>query len=303
MKLIFEQLIILYAFILLGMLFGKVKKGLSDHTGLLSFLLVNLFLPAKVFNSFSENFTLPYIKSNYLILCVSLVFLLVFVVMSLLLSKLFAKNPDQKGVYRYNFTISNYGYMGYVLAEELLGDLGLTSMILFCIPFAMYTYTFGYMLLTGSKLSVKKLLNTITVSIVLGCAVGLSGITLPNALSTVISSASACAGPLAMLLAGIVLSDFSLKELFGDKTSYIVCAVRLVGIPLAVFGVCLLFSLEFVFPYVMLMTSMPCGLNPIIFPKLVGKDCRLGARLAFLSHLFACVTLPVWLYLILLQWH
>lgn len=299
MKIIFEQLIILYAFILIGLLFGKLKKGLSQHTGLLSFLLVNLFLPAKVFNSFSKNFTIPYIKQNYLILCASLAFLAVFVTIALVLSKILTKNADEKGVYRYNFTISNYGYMGYVLAEELLGAVGLTSMILFCIPFAMYTYTFGYMLLTGSKLSIKKLLNTMTVSIVLGCAAGLSGLTLPSALSSVVSSASSCAGPLAMLLAGIVLSDFTPKQLFCHKKSYVICGIRLVGIPLAVFGVCRLFSLDFVFPYVMLMTSMPCGLNPIIFPKLVGKDCGLGARLAFLSHLFACVTLPIWLYLII----
>jgi predicted permease len=297
LRIIFEQLIFLYSFILLGILFGKLKKGLSSHTSLLSFLLVNLFLPAKVFNSFSKNFTIPYIRENYVILCASLVFLAVFVAIALVVAKLITRDKQKQNVYRYNFTISNYGYMDYVLAEELLGDMGLTSMILFCIPFSMYTYSFGYMLLTGSG-SIKKIFNTMTASIALGCVSGLLGITLPSVVSGVVSSAAACAGPLGMLLAGIVLSEFTPKELLCDKQAYIVCTLRLAVIPLAVFGVCKLLSLDAVFPYVMLVTSMPCGLNPIIFPKLIGGDCKLGARLAFISHLLACVTLPIWLYLI-----
>ena len=55
MTIILQQLIYLYAFLFLGWLFGKLKKDLTSHTGLLSFLLVNLFLPAKVFGTFQKN--------------------------------------------------------------------------------------------------------------------------------------------------------------------------------------------------------------------------------------------------------
>jgi predicted permease len=48
-------------------------------------------------------------------------------------------------------------------------------------------------------------------------------------------------------------------------------------------------------PAAVMMACMPCGLNTIVFPKLVGEDCKIGARLALLTHLFSCFTIPVWL--------
>lgn len=49
---------------------------------------------------------------------------------------------------------------------------------------------------------------------------------------------------------------------------------------------------------VIMITCMPCGLNTIVFPKMIGEDCKTGARLALISHFFSVVTLPLWLSLI-----
>ena len=49
MRIVLEQLFVLYVFLCLGWFLGTRKKGLAAQTGVLSFLLVNLFLPAKVF--------------------------------------------------------------------------------------------------------------------------------------------------------------------------------------------------------------------------------------------------------------
>ncbi len=291
---ILEQIFVLYAFLLLGWCFGRIKKDISDHTQVLSFLLVNLFLPAKVFGSFSKNFTADYITKNYTTIFISAALLLLLVATALPVSKLLTKDSYERRVYRYSIPIANYGYMGYVLIEALYGETALTNFILFVIPFTMYTYSFGYMLLTESS-SFKKLLNPITYALLLGAVVGLIKLPIPTPVETVISSSSACVGPISMLLTGITLSQFKLGELVANKTAYIVCALRLVLLPLAVFGLFSIPGLESLRPYATIMAAMPCGLNPIVFPKLVGKDCKTGARLAFLSHLFSCITLPIWL--------
>lgn len=49
MRAMFEQLLVLYLFIFLGWLLGKLKKDMQSKSGLLSFLLVNLFSPASCF--------------------------------------------------------------------------------------------------------------------------------------------------------------------------------------------------------------------------------------------------------------
>ena len=185
-----------------------------------------------------------------------------------------------------------------MLVENLYGDKALTTFILFAFPFAVYTYSFGYMLLTESGTSFKRLFNPITCAILLGAVVGLIEIPIPDAALTVISSSSACVGPLAMLLTGISLSQFKIRELVGHKMTYVVCIIRLIVMPLVIFGLFKLLRLEALLPYAVLMASMPTGLNTIVFPKLVGQDCKTGARLAFLTHLFSCLTIPVWLSII-----
>ncbi len=298
MLIILKQLSVLYIFLLLGYLFGKRKSEINNHTGILSFLLVNLFLPSKVFNTFAKNFTVSYITQNGKTVIASVTLLLFLVFFSLLVARLLTKEKYEQKVYRYSLTLSNYAYMGYALCESLFGESGLTDLILFCIPFAIYTYTFGYAMLTNQGKSLKKLINPLNIAIVLGITVGLSGIKLPEFMFSVISSSSACVAPISMLLTGLTLSAFTARSMFANAKAYILVAVRLLIVPALVFGACKLFSLQEIIVPAVLMACMPCGLNTIVFPKLVNKDCTLGARLAMLSHLFSVITIPLWLSLI-----
>lgn len=298
---ILEQLLVLYAFLFLGWFLGKKNPRIVPQTGVLSFLLVNLFLPAKVFGTFSRNFTVPYFQHNYLTILVSLAFLCLLHFLSKALARMFYRESYMQRVMEYTFTISNYAYMGYALAEGIWGEKGLTDLIVFCIPFAIYTYTVGFLKLTGNGKGFKRAINPMTVSILVGILFGLVAIPVPAPAQTVLSSASACVGPLSMLLTGITLSEFSVKEMLTDKKSYAIVLVRLVAIPLLVFAIVKGFSLpdQIALP-ALFVGAMPTGLNTIVFPKSVGEDPGPGARLAFLSHLISCVTIPVWLTLIML---
>ena len=122
-------------------------------------------------------------------------------------------------------------------------------------------------------------------------------------ITTVMSNAKACVGPVSMVLVGLVLSTFSAKDLMPDKNAVLFCLVRLLLVPLAVFGICkglgAVMSLpEAVYPSAVLMACMPCGLNPVVFPRLIGQDCRLGAKLILLSSVLSAVTIPLWLWIV-----
>jgi predicted permease len=156
----------------------------------------------------------------------------------------------------------------------------------------------GYVLLTNDKKPIKKLLNPITAAIVLGIAVGLTGISLPEVVTKSVSMGSACVGPLSMLLTGITLACFTVRELLGNKTAYVFSCLRLGVIPAIAYFVCLLLRLDEMMPMILIITCMPCGLNTIVFPRLVGEDCKPGARLALITHVCSFVTLPLWLSLI-----
>ena len=303
MKALFEQLFVLYLFIFSGWLLGRLKKDAAEKSNLLSFLLVNLFFPCKIFLNYANHFTVSYISENYLTLFISLGILLVMAVMGYLCAPLFSKHPYERKVYNYNTTITNYAYFGYVLVEAVFGLKALNNMMVFCIPLSLYCYTFGVSLLMDRKVSVKSLLNTITVSIGLGIVWGLLKLPVPNVVNTVMKNASGCVGPVSMVLVGLALSAFSGKDLLPDRTAVLFCLFRLLLVPLAVFGICkglaaIMTLPEAVYPYAVIMACMPFGLNPVVFPRLVGQDCRLGAKLILLSSIFSCATVPLWLWII-----
>lgn len=298
MRIIFEQLSVLYLFLLTGWLIGKLKKDKAPHADILSVLLVNIFLPCKIFSTFANNVTPAYMGEHWQLLVASIAFLAALAVISMFVPKLLTKNSYERRVYAYSIPIANYGYLGYALIGSVFGEVVLSQFMFFVVPFSLYTYTVGYILLVGGamgKNTLKKLINPITISIVLGIAAGLSGIRLPEVLSSAVSMAGACVGPLSMILTGITLSTFALRELVADKTAYIFSFLRLVGIPALVYGVCHVLRLDSIMPMALIATCMPCGLNPIVFPKLIGEDCKPGARLALITHVLSMVTLPLWL--------
>ena len=295
MQLILEQLLILYLFIIAGWIIGKYKKEKASHTEILSILLVNLLLPSKVFRSFATNFTVAYLQERYPFLLVSLALLAVLLVMAPFASRLLTKHPYERKIFRYSFAITNYAYLGYPLIEGVFGEKMLADFLFFVIPFIIYTYSFGYALLTGGKAPLKRLLNPMTVAIALGMGVGLTGLPIPNLLSKVLSTASSCVGPISMLLTGLTLAGFAVKDLFFDPKAYIFSTLRLLIIPGIVFLFCKLLGLHDLLPLMLIVTCMPCGLNTIVFPKLIGEDCRLSARLAVISHILSLPTLLFWL--------
>ena len=227
---VFEQLLVLYIFIFLGWLFGRLNPQNTSGSKIISFLLVNLFLPSKVFLSFSKSFTVAYLKENYATFFISTAILLMLALLAIPLSALLSKKRYERKVYRYSFAITNYAYMGYVLIDNVLGKSALANMITFCIPFAIYTYTFGYSMLTGEGKVIKKLINPMTVAILLGCTFGLVGIPMPSVLDTALNTASSCVGALSMLLTGLMLASFSSKELLPDKGTLAFVGLRLVAL-------------------------------------------------------------------------
>ena len=298
MTIIIEQLLILYIFLFGGWLLGNWKKEQISHTSILSVLLVNCFMPCKVFLSFSKNFTVNYIHSKFSHILISSGLLIVLVLLAKYLARWLTNDAYGQKIFRYSIPIANYAYLGYVLVDNIWGSQALTDMILFCVPFAVYTYSFGYALLTERGNFYKKMVNPIIIGIFGGMVCGLFGIKMPTVIVDVASTASACVGPISMIMTGLILSSFPIKELATDKIAYLFSLLRLVLLPFMVFGICKLFGFSEVIVPATIMASMPCGLNTIVFPKLVGQDCKLGAKLAFVSHLFSVITLPIWMWIL-----
>lgn len=142
------------------------------------------------------------------------------------------------------------------------------------------------------------------IATIIGCVWGYFSLPLPAVAQNVLNSASGCAGAVSMLLMGIVVAEQRLLSIITDFRIYITVAIRLFVIPglvggsfwgiLPLFGFSPEATRELV-RYSLMIFAMPCGLNTIVFPKLVGKDCKLGAGFALISVAGALFSIPFWL--------
>ena len=297
MTIVLEQDFLLMVFAAIGYGLSKAKIANSSHSKLLSALCLYLFLPSKVFSTFATRFTPAYLSQKYHLLIAATIIIAVAALVAIPVSRLLTKNSYRRNIYHYSLTLSNSGYIGYALAEGIFGGEMLLDVMMFAFPVGLYNYTIAYCMLTKSDKPWKKLLNPVTCAMVLGAIVGITGFELPELVNTFLSRSSACMSPLSMLLMGIVISDYKLKDLLKGKVVYLIVAMRLLVIPCSIGFILKLLNLDSLIIPSLMILAMPCGMNTIIFPKLVGEDCAPGASLTFISTILCCLTIPLCLFL------
>lgn len=293
MSTVFTQVLTLFIFVSIGYLLGNCCICDLSHTKVISKLLVYIFLPCNVFKTFSGNFTISYIAGNYTLVIAGTVVLLCMLIFAHFLAKLFAKERYNRYLYEYTILIPNFGYMGYALALDLFGTAGQINFMTFAIPFSVYIYSVGINILTKKTFKLKNLLQPVLIAMVLGIAVGLTNLHLPDVLTGTVNKAAQCMAPLSMIMTGLVTAERPLKNILKNKRVYPMLVLRMIVVPLVVGTILRLFFEPSVVQSAVLFYALPCGINTVVFPKMVDENCEIGISLALTSAALSCITMPL----------
>ncbi len=290
-----NQLINMFFFVIVGFVMRRRKIGGEGVGTTLSTLLVNIFMPALTFSSFSENFRLKELSENMAFFVAGVIALAATFPVAKILAEKFGKTSQEKDIYIYSFLIPNLGYMGIPLIEAVYGNRMLFYMMVFTIPYNIVIYTYGlYILNPNRKFSLKKILSPSFIAMILGIIAGIAEIKLPTAALSIINSAKGGMAISAMILTGFVLAATDIKPLFRDFKLYLAAIIRGLAISMAALGICLLFKVDTRIMVVMCATlAMPMGLNSIVFPEAYGGDGLTGAKTSFMSNVLSIVTIPI----------
>ena len=287
---------VLLIFIGIGYLLRRTRKLPENAGRVLSLLTTLIFSPAYNIKNLSASLDPAQLADQLLLIGYGLLCILLVIGLAYLLAKPLARNDFERRSYVYAFSIPNYGYFGYPLVEGVFGSAVLGQLMIFGLPLSIACNTFGYLLFAkDGKLTLKKILTTpLILAVLLGCVIGLSGLRLPPLVDDVLSGAAACMSPASMLLAGFVLGGFPLKDLFKGKRSWLMTAIRLMGLPVLFGGVLWLLGLRGMWLALPVMVlSMPLGLNLVVFPESLGIDASDNAKMCFVCNLLTVAVLPV----------
>ncbi len=296
-----NQILFLFGFIAIGYVLTKTEVLPKSAAEVLSKLENTVFIPALVASTFIEHFTPERIAASRGLFLTSVVIALIAIALALLAGRLLVRDRYTQKIFTYGLSFSNFGFLGNAVVLSLFSELFFEYLI-FTLVLWILIYVWGvpHLLMAdaeqkrGFKESLKALCNPMFIAMILGMAIGLCKIPIPEPVTSLLDAAGACMSPIAMLLTGVVVAALSFKETFTNTRIYFVSLLRLVVFPLIFVGVSYLINFDrTTYLCALCSLAMPLGLNTIVIPAALGRDTKVAAGMAVISHLLAIVTIPL----------
>ncbi|HPT78605.1 MAG TPA: AEC family transporter [Candidatus Atribacteria bacterium] len=302
-KQVVAQVVTLFLVLLVGVyanrkniITGEMSKKFSD-------LLINVTVPLQIIASFHLDFDSEKLYNAGLVFVGSFgVHLLSVLIAQLVFSRFTGK---AKGVLKFAAVFSNCGFMGYPVLESIYGGIGIFYGSIYVIPFHIFSLTYGIMVFTGEsgrdtlKNLKKVLLHPGLVAVAAGMVMFLLSIKLPQPIYKAVSMAGSVTSPLAMMIVGSVLARQDFKEMLKGFPVYFLGFIRLIMIPVVVWGILRLIPLHpDIKAILVILSAMPVAANAVIFSEQYGGDSGLASRCVGISTLFSIVTIPLVLLLL-----
>lgn len=302
-----SQMLMMFLLIAVGFLLRK-KNILPENAHVtLSKAETYIFTPALSLYSMITRCTIESFAKDWRLMLYGLILVLAAVGAAHLISRFFVKKEDRvsytRNLYKYALTFGNFGFMGNFIVLGVFGEETFYRYALFTFFISIVCNSWGlYVLIpkekgAGLAANLKKgLLTPPILALVGGIILGLvhAQAFLPDFLMNALDSAGKCQGPVAMVLAGLVIGGYNFKELLSNKRVYATSLLRLVVIPAV-----MMLAMHFLRVSKDLMTlalicfATPIGLNTIVFPAAYGGETKTGASMAMISHTLSIVTIPL----------
>ncbi len=317
-KLTLNQMLLMFSLILVGFFIRKKKLLPEDSYVVLSKLETYLFVPALSLFTQMTKCTVKTFTENSSLILYGTVTVLCAIGLSYPLSRLFVRKTNgsallayQRNIYKYALTFGNYGFMGNFIILGVWGSDLFFKYSLFVFGVGLLCSSWGLYILIpkdqngGLWANLKKgLLTPPVIALVVGMAFGLLDLQqyVPSFLLSALESASECQGPVAMVLAGLVIGGYDFKGLITNKKVYAATGLRLVVIPAVLMLVMkVLGADDELMTLALIAFATPLGLNTIVYPAAYGGETKTGASMTMISHTLSVITIPL-MYLFFIVW-
>ncbi|MCI7767745.1 MAG: AEC family transporter [Oscillospiraceae bacterium] len=302
-----RQIAVMFLLVALGFLCGKIKLLDKETNSKLSGFVLEVVNPVLIFMSYQQDFNIDLLFG--LALSVGLGFVS-YGMMILLLAFLYRKDRSDEGrVEQFAAVYSNCAFMGIPLINGLFGAEGVFYLTGYVTVFNIMVWTHGVISFGGKeqKTSLKKVLTSpAIIATILGLVTFLlrpllSGIPFPafvNAAVGVIFSAAEHVGgmntPLAMLCAGVTISQTVIGEYIGNPRIYRAAFLRLIVCPVLFWLVFRWFPIpHMVFMVVIAAAGCPAAATGTMFAIRYKKCPEMAAVIFAVTTLLSAGTLPL----------
>jgi malate permease and related proteins len=297
---ILNSLVMIFIMIIPGIILKKKNIINESQTKGISAVLVNVTWPCMVIDAMQIPYTVEIFNgSKYIFFLLVIIFLIIFIVAATVVKALKLKRA-QAGILAFMLIFGNTGFIGLPVMNALYGKEAVFYASMVEMANDILMFTIGIMLIQISagvktKFNLKEFLSPGIFGVLIGFALFLSSITLPEFLGKSVSVIGAATTPLSMIVIGSQLGGIRFRELAGDINIYAASFVKLLVVPLIALAI-----VRFVFGDVSLLAkvvimsfAMPAAACTVIFSQQYNSDADFAAKGVLVSTLFCLATIPV----------
>ena len=240
----FNQIIVIFIIILIGIICYKVKLIDDATNSKLSNILLMLVSPMVIFVAYQRQFSSELLEGLLISLLLSTVTHIVSIFIAYLVIrkkkretitidgikiKKYIDNRDVE-VERISVIYSNVGFMGIPLVNGIYGTEGVFYVTASITMFNIFLWTHGVIMMSGSsewsfKAMLKKLLSPSIIATIIGLICFLFQLMVPQTVKTAFEYIANINTPFAMLIAGVTIGKTNFKKLLTRYRIYFVTFV------------------------------------------------------------------------------
>lgn len=280
--------------LLTGFVLKKAKVITSSFRKALTDFIINFILPCNIIKSFMIELDMQIFRDCFVVLLISCATQVLSILMgNLMFSRM---EPQKKPCILYATQVSNAGFLGSPIVEGLYGAQGLLYASVYLIPQRIMMWSLGVACYSGTagKGVIKKVItHPCIVAVAIGLLLMLTQLQLPSWISQPLSMVGSSNTAMSLIVIGAVLAEVEPKSMF-RKEALLYCLVRLVLIPVAVLGGCMIVGIDkMVMASSVVLAGMPAALTTSILASQYGRDEKFAVSLIFLSTIGSMVTIPL----------
>lgn len=295
-QILLTQTFIMFILMILGLILSKTglltEHGSKDMANILLYAVI----PCVIIRSYITDFTMEKLYGLLMSAVLAVAAFAVAIAVSYIIYGM------RKPIDNFGTAFCNAGFIGIPLVTAVFGNEAAFYVASFASILNLLQWTYGIVIITRRKdmINIKKVfVNPVTISLVIGLFLFITGIKLPGVINSTMAGVAALNTPVAMIVLGYYLSCVRIRDLLLNPSLYLASFVRLIIIPL--FTLIILYIIPAGHGQIGMITliaaATPVGTSTAIFAQKFGQNYERAVCMVCLSTLFSIITMPVVMYL------
>ena len=209
-----------------------------------------------------------------------------------------------RGTFRFMGAFGNIGFVGMPIVNSIFGSEAVFLVALFNIPFNIFLYTLGMMMISGgghkTGFSPRKLLSPPVMTSFIALVIFLLGIPFPTSVASSAKTLGEMVLPCCLLVLGGSLGAMPMKKVFTNPRVYGLLVIKHFALPLIIWATLRPFVANSLLLGTLTVTAaMPIAAASTMLSIEYGGDEELATKSVFLSSLASVGTIPLVVHLLL----